>query len=48
MEIFIPTSHDKILYIYTIKLHKNYITFYYYARIVSRKKIKTIKKNFKN
>ena len=48
MEIFIRTSNDKILYIYTIKLHKNYNTFYYYARIVSRKKIKKIKKNFKN
>ena len=31
-----------------IKLHKNYITFYYYARIVSRKKITTIKKKLKN
>ena len=43
--ILIPISNDIIKFIY---INKNYITFYYYARIVSRKKITTIKKKFKN
>ena len=34
-------QHQMIKF-YIIKLHKNYITFYYYARIISRKKITTI------
>ena len=42
MEIFIPTSNDKILYINIINLYKFNLTYFYNARIISRKKITTI------